>query len=77
MLNKLIKNKVVTIGIEEKPKLLDAPAPEPISTNPDEIATIITESAVKVVGAIGAVAFGYKLISTACDIAKIAAKAKF
>lgn len=79
MLKKLFKNSVVTIGIEEKPQsaILDVPATEPISTNPDEIAQIITESAVKVIGAAGVVAVGYKLISTACDIAVIAAKAKF
>jgi len=77
MLNKLIKNKVVTIGIEEKHKPLDVPATESISTDPEEIAQIITESAVKIIGAAGAVAIGYKLFSTACDIAKIAAKAKF
>ena len=76
MLNKLIKNKVVTIGIEDKKKPVDVPVTEPVSTDPEEIAQIITESAVKIIGTAGAVAMGYKLFSTACDIAKIAAKAK-
>lgn len=79
MFKKLFHDKVVTIGIEEKPQfsILDVPTPKDPTTNPDEIATIVTESAVKVIGAVGAVAVGYKLISTVCDIAKIAAKAKF
>lgn len=76
MLKKLMKDKVVTIGIEQKN--LDTPDPtETISTDPNEIAQIVTDSAVKVVGAVGAVAVGYKIVSTVCEIAKIAAKAKF
>jgi len=74
---KLFKNKVVTIALEEKPKPADVPSTEVISTNPDEIAQIITESAVKIIGAAGIAAVGYKLFATACDIAVIAAKAKF
>ncbi len=73
---KLFKNKVVTIALEEKPKPADIPSAEVVSTNPDEIAQIITESAVKIIGAAGVVAVGYKLFTTACDIAVIAAKAK-
>jgi len=73
----LFKNKVVTIALEEKPKPADVPSTEVISTNPDEIAQIITESAVKIIGAAGIAAVGYKLFTTACDIAVIAAKAKF
>lgn len=76
MLKKLMKDKVVTIGIEQKN--LDASDPtETISTDPNEIAQIVTDSAVKVVGAVGVVAVGYKIVSTVCEIAKIAAKAKF
>jgi hypothetical protein len=74
---KLFKNKVVTIALEEKPQPADVPSTEVVSTNPDEIAQIITESAVKIIGAAGAVAVGYKVLSTVCDIAVIAAKAKF
>lgn len=79
MFKKLIKNNVITIGIEDKPQssILDIKPAETISTDPEEIAKIITESAVKVIGAAGIVAVGYKLFSTACDIATIAAKAKF
>jgi hypothetical protein len=75
MLNKLMKNKVVTIGIEQKN--LDTPSIEATPTDPQEIAQIATDAAVKVVGAVGVVAVGYKIVSTVCDIAKIAAKAKF
>lgn len=75
MLNKLMKNKVVTIGIEQKN--LDIPTIEAPTTDPQEIAQIATDAAVKVVGAVGVVAVGYKLVSTVCEIAKIAAKAKF
>lgn len=75
MLKKLMKDKVVTIGIEQK--TLDIPTVETTTTDPQEIAQIITDSAVKVVGAVGVVAVGFKIVSTVCDIAKIAAKAKF
>lgn len=75
MFNKLMKNKVVTIGIEQKN--LDTPPIEARTTDPQEIAQIATDAAVKVVGAVGVVAVGYKLVSTVCEIAKIAAKAKF
>lgn len=72
----LFKNKVVTIALDEKPKPADAPTTEVVSTNPDEIIQIITESAVKTIGAIGVVIAGHKILSTVCDIAVIATKAK-
>lgn len=75
MLKKLMKDKVVTIGIEQKN--LDTPTIEAPTTDPQEIAQIATDAAVKVIGAAGVVAVGYKLVSTVCEIAKIAAKAKF
>lgn len=75
MLKKLMKDKVVTIGIEQKN--LDTPPIEAPTTDPQEIAQIATDAAVKVIGAAGVVAVGYKLVSTVCEIAKIAAKAKF
>ena len=45
------KNKVVTIALEDKPQPVDAQSTEEVTTNPDEIAQIITESALKIVGA--------------------------
>jgi len=70
------KNKAVQVTIVDKPVSSNEPPAEIISTNPEEIAQIITESAVKIIGAAGVVAVGYKLLTTACDIAVIAAKAK-
>lgn len=71
------KNKAVQVTIVDKPVATDTPPAETISTNPEEIAQIITESAVKVIGAAGVVLVAHKLFTTACDIAVIAAKAKF
>lgn len=72
----LFKNKVVTIALDEKQKPADVQTTEVVSTNPEEIAQIITESAVKILGVAGAVIAGHKILSTVCDIAVIAAKAK-
>lgn len=72
----LFKNKVVTIALEQKPQPADVPTTEVVSTNPEEIVKIITESAVMTIGAIGAVIAGHRILSTACDIAVIVAKAK-
>lgn len=79
MFKRILKDKVVTIGIEEKPQfsILDVPTPEANTPNAAEITQIATDAAVKVVGAVGVVAVGYRIISTVCDIAIIAAKAKF
>lgn len=78
MFKRILKDKVVTIGIEEKPQfsVLDVPTPEANTSSPEEITQIATDAAVKVIGAVGVVAVGYKVISTVCDIAIIAAKAK-
>lgn len=70
------KNKAVQFTVVDKPVDYYDPNTEIVSTNPEEIAQIITESAVKILGVAGAVVVAHKLISTACDIAVIAAKAK-
>lgn len=70
------KNKAVQVTLVNKPEAAE-PTTEVISTNPEEIAQIATEFAVKTIGAVGAVIAGHKILSTICDIAVIAAKAKF
>jgi len=52
-------------------------APETISVDPEQIAKIATEYTVKAIGAVGAVIAANKALNTICEIAVIAAKAKF
>jgi hypothetical protein len=47
------------------------------TVDPEEIAKIATEYTVKTIGAIGAVIAANKVMNTICEIAVIAAKAKF
>jgi len=51
--------------------------PETISVDPEQIAKIATEYTVKAIGAVGAVIAANKALNTICEIAVIAAKAKF
>lgn len=48
-----------------------------LNVNPQEIAKIATEYTVKTIGAIGAVVAANKVLNTICEIAVVAAKAKF
>jgi len=55
----------------------DVDAPETISVDPEQIAKIATEYTVKAIGAVGVVIAANKALNTICEIAVIAAKAKF
>lgn len=55
----------------------DVDTTETISVDPEQIAKIATEYTVKAIGAVGAVIAANKALNTICEIAVIAAKAKF
>jgi len=55
----------------------DTPIPEVETMDPEQIAQIATEFTIKTIGALGAVIAANRILSTACEIAVIAAKAKF
>jgi len=74
----MFKNKAVQVSLVNTKKAADNSADQtPVEpVNYEKIAQIATEYTVKTIGAIGAVIAANKVLSTACDIAVIAAKAK-
>jgi hypothetical protein len=72
-----LKNAAVQIKMVNTKKQNDDPqvAEEP-TLDPQEIAQIATEFAVKFVGAVGVTIAANRVLTTICDIAVIAAKAK-
>jgi len=75
----MFKNRAVQVSLVKTKKADDnvAETTQVASVDPKEIAEIATEFTLKTIGAIGAVIAANKALSTACDIAVIAAKAKF
>lgn len=74
----MFKNKAVQIKmVDTKKDAENVIDNAPVNVvNPAEIAQIATEFTVKTIGAIGAVIAANKVLTTVCDIAVLAAKAK-
>lgn len=73
-----LKNAAVQIKmVNTKKQDADPQVAEESTLDPQEIAQIATEFAVKTIGAVGVAIAANRVLSTICDIAKIAAKAKF
>lgn len=73
----MFQKKALQVSVVNKKDAVtgsDTPPSEPVDYA--KIAEIATEFTVKTVGAIGAVIAANKLLTTVCDIAKIAAQAK-
>ncbi len=74
----MFKNRAVQVKLVNTKH--DENVAEPTSVmavDPAEIAQIATEYTLKTIGAIGAVIAANKVLTAACDIAVLAAKAKF
>jgi hypothetical protein len=72
-----LKNKAVQIKmVTTTPDETVAETTTVKTVDPAEIAQIATDYTLKTIGAIGAVIAGHKVLTTICDIAVIAAKAK-
>lgn len=72
------KNHAVQVKLVKTDETINPThADESVAVDPQQIAEIATEFTVKTIGAIGVVIAGHKVLSTICDIAVIAAKAKF
>jgi hypothetical protein len=72
-----MKNKAVQVKLVDTKKDDTTVPCTPVKTvDYAEIAMIATEFSVKTIGAIGAVIAANKVLTAACDIAVIAAKAK-
>jgi hypothetical protein len=72
------KNRAVQVSLVNTKKAAESGVEEtPIQlVDPEQIAQIATEYTVKTIGTIGAVIAANKLLSTICEIAVVAAKAK-
>lgn len=72
----IFKNRAIQVSLVKK-EGADIPTPEVETVSPQEIAEIATDFTIKAIGALGAVIAANRILSTACDIAVIAARAKF
>ena len=73
----LFKDKAIQMTVVDKKDAETAPGTTPVKTvDYAKIAEIATESAVKIVTVAGAAFAANKVLTTVCDIAKIAAQAK-
>lgn len=73
----MFKNKAVQVTlVNTKKQEAETPAVEVLTANPEEIAKIISDVAVKTIGAIGIVFAANRVLSTACEIAVVVTKAK-
>jgi hypothetical protein len=66
----------VTFPKTEKTTNPTTPVPEIPTVDPEQIAQIATEFAVKTIGAIGVAIAANRVLGTICEIAVVAAKAK-
>lgn len=72
----MFKNRAVQVKLVNT-KNEESPATTVIETvDPEKIAQIATEFTIKTIGAVGAVIAANKVMSTICEIAVVAAKAK-
>lgn len=73
----MFKNKAIQMSVVDKKDAETAPGTVTVkSVDYVKIAEIATESAVKIVTVAGAAIAANKVLTTVCDIAKIAAQAK-
>ena len=73
-----LKNRTVQMKfVKDKELENNTEVTDVVNVNPEEIAQITTEHAIKIVGAVGAVVAVNRVLNTICEIAVIAAKAKF
>jgi len=72
----MFKNREMRIKLVNTKDQQDTPNTEVVSVDPEQITKIATEFTVKTIGAVGAVIAGHKVLSTICEIAVVAAKAK-
>jgi len=73
----LFKNKAFQVQlVNTKNQEEESPGVEVLTANPEEIAQIATDFAVKTIVAVGAVFAANRLLSTACEIAVVVTKAK-
>lgn len=72
----MFKNRAVQVKLVNTKDQQDNPNAEVVSVDPEQIAKIATDFTVKTIGAVGAVIAGHKVLSTICEIAVVAAKAK-
>lgn len=75
----MFKNKAVQVSLVNTKKAAESAIEETevIPVDYAEIALIATEYTIKTIGAVGAVIAANKVLTAACDIAVLAAKAKF
>lgn len=72
-----LKNRAVQVKLVNTKNEQHTPGNTIIETvNPEQIAQIATDYTIKTIGAIGAVIAANKVLSTICEIAVVAAKAK-
>lgn len=73
----MFKDKAFQVKIVNTKKQEAAEPVETLTVDPEQIAQIATEYTVKAIGAIGIAFAANRLLSTACEIAVVVAKAKF
>lgn len=73
----MFKDKAFQVKIVNTKKQEAAEPVEALTVDPEQIAQIATEYTVKAIGAIGIAFAANRLLSTACEIAVVVAKAKF
>ena len=74
----MFKDKAFQVKIvNTKKQEAESPAVEAVTVDPEQIAQIATEYTVKAIGAVGIAFAANRLLSTACEIAVVVAKAKF
>jgi hypothetical protein len=73
-----LKNAAVQIKVvNTKKQDADTNVAEESTLDPEQIAQIATEFAVKTIGAVGVAIAANRVLTTLCDVVVIAAKAKF
>lgn len=74
----MFKNHAFQVKVvNTKKQEADTPVVETLTVDPEQIAKIATEYTVKAIGAIGIVFAANRVLTTACEIAVVVAKAKF
>lgn len=72
----MFKNRELRVRLANTKDETNDPTVEIKTVDPEQIAQIATDYTVKTIGAIGAVIAANKVLSTVCEIAVVAAKAK-
>lgn len=72
----MFKNRAMQVKFVKTDEPQNNPNDTVVAVDPEQIAKIATEFTVKTIGAVGAVIAGHKVLSTICEIAVVAAKAR-